>query len=236
MEYEKRAGDGASLAGFLEEVALVSDVDKYDETADAVVLMTIHSAKGLEFPVVFLAGMEEGIFPGAQSFAEPEELGEERRLAYVAITRAKERLFLTCAQSRLLYGRTQANPVSRFAAQEIPAGLLAEEEEEMPYFGAARGAGARPAPGVSQPYAPPKRQRMSISPEFLNRASVAEGEGGRRQRLEKFEVGARVKHAVYGAGSVLSARDMGGDVLYEVAFDNGQTKKLMATYARMIRE
>ncbi|MBO5052365.1 MAG: UvrD-helicase domain-containing protein [Clostridia bacterium] len=236
MEYEKRVGEGASLSGFLEEVALVSDVDKYDENADAVVLMTIHSAKGLEFPVVFLAGMEEGIFPGTPCFANPEEMGEERRLAYVAITRAKERLFLSCARSRLLYGRTQANPVSRFAAQEIPAGLLFEEEDEMPYFGAARGAGARPAPGISQPHAPQRPQRMSISPEFLQRASVAGGEGGKRKPLEKFGVGDRVRHAVYGPGTVLSARDMGGDVLYEVEFDNGQTKKLMATYARMIRE
>jgi DNA helicase-2/ATP-dependent DNA helicase PcrA len=236
LEYEKRVGDGASLAGFLEEVALVTDVDKYDETADAVVLMTIHSAKGLEFPVVFLAGMEEGIFPGTQSFASPEEMGEERRLAYVAITRAKERLFLSRAHSRLLYGRTQVNPVSRFAAQEIPAGLLTEEEDDMPYFGAARGAGARPAPGIAEPYAPPKRQRMSISPEFLQRASVAGNEGAKKPKLERFTPGMRVKHAVYGAGTVLSARDMGGDVLYEVEFDNGQTKKLMATYARMIRE
>lgn len=236
MEYEKRALENASLAGFLEEVALVSDVDKYDENADAVVLMTIHSAKGLEFPVVFLAGMEEGIFPGTPCFSDPAEMGEERRLAYVAITRAKERLFLTCAHSRLLYGRTQINPVSRFAAQEIPAGLLEEEEDGMPYFGAARGGGAHPAPGIAEPYAPPKRQRLNISPEFLQRASVAGKKGEKSSRLEKFAPGMRVRHAVYGAGTVLSARDMGGDMLYEVAFDNGQTKKLMATYARMIRE
>ena len=236
IEYEKRAGESASLSGFLEEVALVSDVDKYDENADAVVLMTIHSAKGLEFPVVFLAGMEEGIFPGTQCFSDPEEMGEERRLAYVAITRAKERLFLSCSQSRLLYGRTQANPVSRFAAQEIPAALLQEEQDNMPYFGAARGAGARPAPGIADPYAPQKRQRVNVSAEFLQRASVAGNEGGKKTRFEKFSPGDRIRHAMYGAGQVLSARDMGGDVLYEVEFDNGQTKKLMATYARLMRE
>ncbi len=236
IEYEKRAGEGASLSLFLEEVALVADVDKYDETADAVVLMTIHSAKGLEFPVVFLAGVEEGIFPGTQTLAQPEEMDEERRLAYVAITRAKEQLFLTCAHSRLLYGRTQANPISRFASEEIPSVLLVQEEDVLPYFGAARGAGARPAPGVAQPYAATRRPKMSISPEFMQRASVAGVADGKKQKLEKFEVGARVTHAVYGAGTVLSARDMGGDVLYEVAFDGGQTKKLMATYARMLRE
>ena len=122
-EYETRTEE-PTLAGFMEEVALVSDVDKYDTEADSVVLMTIHSAKGLEFPVVFLPGMEENIFPGAQSIQSPTEMSEERRLAYVAITRAKEELYILHTRERMLYGRTSANPLSRFVKNEIPAELL----------------------------------------------------------------------------------------------------------------
>ncbi len=237
VEYEKRAGDGASLGGFLEEVALVSDVDKYDETADAVVLMTVHSAKGLEFPVVFLAGVEEGIFPGTQCITHPEELEEERRLAYVAITRAKERLFLTCATHRLLWGRTQANPLSRFVEREMPPALYTEEEDTDPYFSAPL-SGAERARRQSAYAAAPRRQE-NLSGEFFRRADVAAESHTAvpcKSGFSRFAAGSRVRHAVFGAGTVLSARDMGGDILYEVAFDNGTTKKLMATYARLTRE
>ncbi|MBQ8173766.1 MAG: UvrD-helicase domain-containing protein [Clostridia bacterium] len=242
VEYEKRVGEGATLSGFLEEVALVSDVDKYDEHADAVVLMTVHSAKGLEFPVVFLAGMEEGIFPGTRSFEDPDEIGEERRLAYVAITRAKERLFLSRAKSRLLYGRTQNNPLSRFVARELPPLLLAEEEDEAPYFGAPRPMYEKQgyaAERAARPRAESRPQR-GIS-EFFSRASVASGSspaGARRasaSAFTRFSQGDRVHHATFGDGTVLTARDMGGDVLYEVAFDSGDKKKLMATFARMTK-
>ena len=120
-DYEKRAEE-ATLIGFLEEISLVADVDKYDENADAVVMMTMHSAKGLEFPVVFVPGMEEGVFPGMQSITNPTELEEERRLAYVAITRAREELYLFRARERMTYGRTQYNPESQFIG-EIPEEL-----------------------------------------------------------------------------------------------------------------
>ena len=123
IEFSKSV-ENPSLAGFLEENALISDIDRYDETADAAVLMTIHSAKGLEFPVVFLPGMEDGIFPGMQSIMEGgEEIEEERRLAYVAITRAKDALFLIHTKCRMLYGKTSFNPVSRFVT-EIPQHLI----------------------------------------------------------------------------------------------------------------
>jgi DNA helicase-2/ATP-dependent DNA helicase PcrA len=239
VEYEKRVGEGASLSGFLEEVALVSDVDKYDEQADAVVLMTVHSAKGLEFPVVFLAGMEEGIFPGTRSFEDPEEIGEERRLAYVAITRAKERLLLTRAKSRLLYGRTQNNPLSRFIARELPPLLLSEEEDEAPYFGAPRPVYPHEAGRSAERSIERSRvERGSFgNSEFFSRASVAAtAPAGRRSSAPSFArlaQGDRVRHATFGEGTVLSARDMGGDVLYEVAFDTAGTKKLMATFARL---
>ena len=242
VEYEKRVGEGASLSGFLEEVALVSDVDKYDEQADAVVLMTIHSAKGLEFPVVFLAGMEEGIFPGSRSFEDPEEIGEERRLAYVAITRAKERLFLSRAKSRLLYGRTQNNPLSRFVSRELPPLLLQEEEDEAPYFGAPRPVyGQQAGRSAERSARPVSGERGTFSnAEFFSRASVASSASSTARRpsapsFTRFSEGTRVRHAMFGTGTVLSARDMGGDVLYEVAFDSGEKKKLMATFARLTK-
>ena len=132
VEYENNS-ETPSLTGFLEEVALVSDVDKYDETADAVVMMTIRSAKGLEFPVVFLPGMEEGLFPGLQSLNFPDEIEEERRLAYVAVTRAQKRLLITHVKERMLYGRTQYNQLSRFV-KEIPDTLI-ESEDRVSAFG-----------------------------------------------------------------------------------------------------
>jgi DNA helicase-2/ATP-dependent DNA helicase PcrA len=119
-----------TLAGFLDEIALYTDLDNHDPNEDAVVMMTMHSAKGLEFPVVFVVGMEEGIFPGQRSIGEPEEMEEERRLCYVALTRAKERLYLTCAGQRMLFGRTSANRPSRFAG-EIPAELLEQSGRDL---------------------------------------------------------------------------------------------------------
>ena len=235
LEYEKRAGERASLGGFLEEVALVSDIDKYDDTADAVVLMTVHSAKGLEFPTVFLAGVEEGIFPSSQCISDPSELPEERRLAYVAITRAKERLFLTAARGRLLYGRTQFNQLSRFVEREIPAELIYRDEGPASRFSVA----SRPQPFSRPAPTPRPTEQGSVSDEFYRRAAAAQATPAPRApqgtaRPKPLSVGARVRHAVFGEGVILSARDMGGDTLYEVQFANGTVKKLMATYARLI--
>ncbi len=254
LEYEKRAGEGATLGGFLEEVALVSDIDKYDEEADAVVLMTVHSAKGLEFPIVFLAGMEEGIFPGTPCFADPDEMGEERRLAYVAITRAKERLFMTCADSRLLYGRTQMNRPSRFADQEIPPSLLSVESDDTPLFSRSRASytgmhGTRRGEGNAPAYTgdfaasrhtgasvfEERHQNLPKNGELFRRAYTATASPKKGNKPPMLEVGVRVRHGVFGEGTVISSRDMGGDVLYEVAFDNGEQKKLMGTFARLVR-
>ena len=145
-----------SLAGFLDEIALYTDIDSHDPGEDAVVLMTMHSAKGLEFPVVFVVGMEEGIFPGLRSIGEQEEMEEERRLCYVALTRAKERLVLTCAAQRMLFGHTANNRPSRFAG-EIPAELIEASGRSYldPY--AARGGGwddfdQTPRPSYRSPY------------------------------------------------------------------------------------
>ena len=133
QQFEKE-NDPADLAGFLEHVALISDVDNYDQEADVVNLMTLHAAKGLEFPVVFMCGMEDGIFPHSRSLWEPGQLEEERRLAYVGMTRARERLFLTCAQTRTIFGMTNQNPVSQFVRKLTlsSSGDYREEVEPSP--------------------------------------------------------------------------------------------------------
>ncbi|MBQ8508467.1 MAG: UvrD-helicase domain-containing protein [Clostridia bacterium] len=205
----------ASLTGFLEDVALVSDVDNYDETADAVVLMTIHSAKGLEFPVVFLPGFEDGIFPSIQSAMNPEDLEEERRLAYVAITRAKERLYCVHVRERLIFGKTQFNPRSRFI-DEIPEELI-----DLGYI---------PKPDPAQQTG--RSRKPVISKEFLKKADLA-SEVGRAETSEHLEVGDRVQHITFGEGEILSAKPMGADIMYEIAFNKVGTKKLMATYAKL---
>lgn len=223
VEYEQRT-ENATLESYLEEISLVSDIDNYDKEADAVVLMTIHSAKGLEFPVVFLPGMEEGVFPSSQSSLYPEELEEERRLAYVAITRAKERLYATHVRERLLYGKTQFNPRSRFI-DEIPEEYLLQEQprhREEPIE----------ATVPQEPAYPSKKRKKTISEEFFRRSDLSAAVGKTRS-YERFAVGQRVSHLTFGKGTVLSVREVGADLLYEIAFDTIGTKKLMATYAKL---
>ncbi len=213
------SNEEASLTGFLEDVALVSEVDRYDDTADAVVMMTIHSAKGLEFPTVFLPGMEEGIFPGQQSSFNPEELEEERRLAYVAVTRAKEQVFITRTHSRMLYGQTRFNPPSRFIAEIPPECVIDETPQEAP-----RRAESTP-------------QRRP-EPVYKNGAGV-KVEVKKQQPpppSEIFAPGDIVRHRTFGRGEVISAAKMGQDVMYEIIFDDVGTKKLMATYAKLTKE
>ncbi len=214
-DYEERANE-PTLIGFLEEISLVADVDKYDENADAVVMMTMHSAKGLEFPVVFIPGMEEGVFPGLQSVTNPTELEEERRLAYVAITRAREELYLFRARERMTYGRTQYNPESQFIA-EIPEELRVTVGEIK----------KKPAT------AGPLRNGVDLN-------SYATRYGGIQTKTapaptDIFTVGDQVMHPMFGKGMILSATKMGADTLYEVAFDTVGTKKLMATFAKLTK-
>ncbi len=204
----------ASLEGFLEDVALVSDIDNYDENADAVVLMTIHSAKGLEFPVVFLPGFEDGIFPSIQSSMDPDELEEERRLAYVAITRAKERLYCIHVRERMIFGKTQFNPRSRFI-DEIPEELV--DLGRMP---------------IAEPEAAERPKRNPISREFYKKPTLNAG-AVRQTEVEKFSIGDRVSHYNFGEGEIIDVKPMGADVMYEIIFDTVGTKKLMATYAKL---
>ncbi len=216
------ANEEPTLTGFLEENALVADVDRYDDTADAVVLMTIHSAKGLEFPVVFLPGMEDGIFPGMQSVLDVSELEEERRLAYVAITRAREKLYMTHTRSRLLYGRTQYNPISRFLS-EIPEKLL-EKEKPSEYQIPSRTVGY----GVSRKATPTDNGGGSIT---VGKQIFTKPAGG--ASAIRLVEGDRVVHMTFGEGEIMKVTPMGADTLYEIIFDKVGTKKLMATYAKL---
>lgn len=228
VEYEN-GNDDASLQGFLEEVALVSDIDNYDREADAVVMMTIHSAKGLEFPVVFLPGMENGIFPGQQNQYDREEMEEERRLAYVAVTRAKQRLFCTYARERLLYGKTQFNQISDFI-KEMPESKLDMSDGtrsknyvfDNPFSGAG---GAVTRSSFGSPAGKPDARITAPAYTAPQKRTLG----------EVFAAGDDVVHATFGKGTVLSVRQMGSDVLYEIAFDEFGTKKLMGTYAKLKR-
>ena len=221
IEYERVASSDPdlepTLSGFLEENALVADVDKYDEKADAVVMMTVHSAKGLEFPIVFLPGMEDGLFPGMQSIMGSEaEIEEERRLAYVAITRAKRELYITHVSNRLLYGRTQYNPPSRFV-EEIPKELLFTESRPRHNAYSDRGA--------SIPFEEVRSlDSITVGVPLVRRASDTK---------ETFQEGDRVLHVTFGEGEILFAKRVGADTLYEIAFDNAGTKKLMASFAKL---
>jgi DNA helicase-2/ATP-dependent DNA helicase PcrA len=253
-----RENEEPTLVGFLEETALVADVDRYNESADAVVLMTVHSAKGLEFPYVILPGMEEGLFPGMQTITAGEsEMEEERRLAYVAITRAKKELYVLHTRTRLLYGQTMYYPVSRFIS-EIPSALVEKTDEEngggmfqrsatayRSGFGS-YGMGGR---GFEAPVHQTRTYISSSVPvQSAPQKRSAPAFGGQAATVGKplvtpkpaasravFAAGDRVRHATFGEGEILTVRAMGADTMYEIAFERVGTKKLMATYARLTK-
>jgi DNA helicase-2/ATP-dependent DNA helicase PcrA len=242
QEFERKSED-KSLLAFLTDLALVADIDTLTEEGGAeeeasaegqVILMTLHSAKGLEFPVVFLVGMEEGVFPHSRALFDDSEMEEERRLAYVGITRAEEKLFLTAARMRTLFGRTNSNPPSRFL-QEIPAelmegspviqnsfartGVFGQRESESRPFGAARAAGASSSgfvrPAASQPTKLP-------------------GHGGGAGI--DWKVGEKVKHGKWGIGTVVSVKGSGDDTELDIAFPSPTgIKKLLAKFAPIER-
>ncbi len=211
-----------TLAGFLEEVALMTDIDNYNAQQDAVVMMTIHSAKGLEFPVVFLPGMEEGIFPGIQSMYNPDDIEEERRLAYVGITRAKEKLFISHANLRMIFGSTTRNLPSRFVI-EIPDALTErtgrQPASQRTFDSLVRGdyedrnySGNGYLSKINQkPQSAPKPKAPTVT----------------------FNVGDSVMHKVFGQGVIVSSKPMGNDAMLEIAFQKAGTKKLMANFAKL---
>ena len=206
--------ESPSLSGFLEEIALYTDIEQYDQSADAVVMMTMHAAKGLEFPHVFLVGFEDGLFPGMRAIGDAEEMEEERRLCYVAITRAKESLTISYARQRMLYGRSNASMRSRFL-NEIPEDCVIRrggcESRSFP----------RDYPPVCRP--------QTAAPRITDTSSII----GSRPAAPMLELnkGDMVLHTAFGRGMVLSVMKMGGDALLEIAFDQIGTKKLMAKTA-----
>ena len=237
MEYVKTTeenGEVPTLVNFLEEYALVADVDKYDTEADAVVLMTIHSAKGLEFPVVFLPGMEDGIFPGMQNImGSSEDMEEERRLAYVAITRAREQVFILHTRTRIWYGQTVSNPLSRFVG-EISEDLLHREDLTLEGMAAALGVQTQARPQNQSYYERPRRPKAPVHTDRLTIGQTAPTVSTEaRQSMNALEPGDRVTHATFGEGEILSVKPMGADKLIEVMFDTVGTKKLMGTYAKL---
>lgn len=216
VEYENKAED-PSLAGFLEEMALYTDADQDENEDDTVLMMTMHSAKGLEFPTVFLCGMEDGLFPSLRADESDEDLEEERRLCYVAITRAKQQLYLTCAERRLMYGQTRYARPSRFL-QEIPAELLDSNLTER-----ARQAEAEQA--QKKAYRPRSTVNQSYRSASALQASVT------TSSVPTFACGDRVMHKAFGEGMITSVKPMGGDQLLEIAFTSKGTKRLMAKSA-----
>ena len=203
-----------TLNGFLEEVALMTDIDAFNAETDAVVLMTIHSAKGLEFTNVFLVGMEDGVFPGQQSMFDPEEMEEERRLAYVAITRAKKRLILTNARSRMVFGSTTFNPPSCFVG-EIPPLLMEQTGSSLH-----RNVGKTMESNNALQSKPIDRGFSSVKAKTITSS-------------ENFKVGDGVLHKAFGQGVILSVKAMGNDLLLEIAFEKAGTKKVMAKFAKL---
>ena len=213
IEFEEQSADN-TLAEFLENITLSSDIDNLEDQEDSVTLMTLHSAKGLEFPVVFLVGMEEGIFPGYKSIGEPKELEEERRLFYVGITRAKQYLYLTCAKHRTIFGSTSYNQVSRFV-KEIPETYKLDEQETK-------------AVASSIVSSKPKDYfQFRTAESFLNTIKKKDEEID----LSKYQVGQRVYHKKFGEGVITKLEKEDDDIKVDLEFDKVGHKRLMAKFA-----
>ena len=250
IEFEEESADN-KLSDFLEGITLSSDIDNMEETEDTVTLMTLHSAKGLEFPVVFLVGMEEGIFPGYKSIGEHKELEEERRLCYVGITRAKENLFLTCSKQRTIFGSTSCNQVSRFL-REIPSELLegydealGDKQESSNIFGDSKYSwtyGSKDN-GNIKTYKIDKQQSavsaastntgfmFKTAESFLN--SLNKKGTGSNVDLSKYKSGVRIFHKKFGEGTISNVEPEGDDLKVDINFDKVGHKRLMAKFANL---
>lgn len=211
-----------TLSAFLDEIALYTDMEQYDAGSESVVLMTMHSAKGLEFPTVFVIGAEDGIFPSLRTIGEPEEMEEERRLCYVAMTRAKEMLYITCARQRMLFGHTSANRISRFV-EEIPEGDIDRPRPAAEHTG---GYGAGPSEGFSGGYSARSSHRP-LPGQKLPEKSVFAAVPPKPAALPNFGVGDRVHHKVFGTGVIRALKPVGSDALLEVEFEGAGLKRLM---------
>ncbi len=224
LMYEQRAtesGEEPTLKGFLEEIALLTDVDNMDSEKNAVTLMTVHSAKGLEFDTVFLPGFEEGVFPGTQTMAATtSEMEEERRLAYVAVTRAKKQLIICHANTRLLYGKTSSNPLSRFAL-EIPKELVIIEQPMKTVY--------------NHNASESKRKYANSRDSFVKNTQTAAKSSHHdfNDKTDDIKVGDRVSHNIFGNGEIISVVDLKKDFIYEIKLDSGTTKKVMASFCKL---
>ena len=250
IEFEEEFAEN-TLSEFLEGITLSSDLDNMEEEEEAVTLMTLHSAKGLEFPVVFLIGMEEGIFPGYQSMMEPKELEEERRLCYVGITRAKENLFLTCSRQRTIFGSTSYNPVSRFL-EEIPQELLQGYEEafgntsnketmfkDSPYtwsYGSKNNSNIKTYKvNEKEPVMAAKSNSnfaFRTAESFLNNLGK-KITNSKEVDLSQYEAGVRVFHKKFGEGTINLVEPEGEDLKVDINFDKAGHKRLMAKFANL---
>ena len=248
IEFEDESAEN-KLSDFLEGITLSSDIDNMEETDDSVTLMTLHSAKGLEFPVVFLVGMEEGIFPGYKSISEPKELEEERRLCYVGITRAKKNLFLTCSKQRTIFGSTSCNPISRFL-KEIPEELLDGydetfgENQENNRFEDSKYSwtyGSKDN-GNIKTYKIDKKEPVSAASNitgfafrtaesFLN--SIGKKTSNSNVDLSQYKAGVRIFHKKFGKGTISTVEPEGEDLKVDINFDKVGHKRLMAKYANL---
>ncbi len=253
IEFEDESADN-KLSDFLEGITLSSDIDNMEETEETVTLMTLHSAKGLEFPVVFLVGMEEGIFPGYKSIGEPKELEEERRLCYVGITRAKEYLFLTCSKQRTIFGSTSCNQVSRFL-REIPSDLLdgydkalGEKQENNNVFGDSKYSwtyGSKdngniktykidkhePAVAAASSNSNNNGFMFRTAESFLN--NLTKKATGTNVDLSKYKAGVKIYHKKFGEGIISNVEPEGDDLKVDINFDKVGHKRLMAKFANL---
>ena len=204
------------LDGFLEEVSLLSDIDNYDDSMDAIILMTLHNAKGLEFPVVFMIGMEEGIFPHSRSMQSMPELEEERRLCYVGLTRAKEKIFLTAALNHSIFGDTSSKTISRFI-REIPVAMIMDENifsaEKRHLKSAAAGR-------FSGRYA--GKDKGDLFADYAQSDSAV---------FKDYKAGDTVEHKMWGRGEVLKVKNLKDDVELDVAFESAGLKHLLVSFA-----
>ena len=227
IKFEEDYGDEADLSNFLEEISLMTDIDNYDADADTCVMMTLHSAKGLEFPVVFITGMEDGLFPSMAAISSgPDELDEERRLAYVGITRAKRKLYLTKTKTRMLFGSTTYSKESRFVS-EIPAKLVDRTGESRLYGNGGKGS-SYSASGAGSKVSIGGAPKQGYYPSKFKGYQPPAAKTG-----VTYSVGDSVLHKLFGKGLILSAEKMGNDTLLEIAFDKAGTKKLMANFCKM---
>ena len=256
IEFEEEFAENG-LSEFLEGITLSSDIDNLEEVEESVTLMTLHSAKGLEFPVVFLVGMEEGIFPGRQSMMEPQELEEERRLCYVGITRAKQNLFLTCSKQRTIFGSTSYNPVSRFL-EEIPKNLLEGQEElfgettvKNDIFSDSKytwSYGSKNSSVIKSYNINSTNQKERVSASTNNNKTqdfvfrTAESflsnlnkkiSNSNNVDLTKYEAGVRVFHKKFGEGTINKVEPEGEDLKVDINFDKAGNKRLMAKFAKL---